>query len=438
MYNTQSNTDSYAEQNPSTSYMHIASPSSTQPVTNQQHQIHSTATYYSQQTNTTQMFNPKQLSHEDYPPLPSHSQNEWHTITYNRKRNRNNEEHGENQHQNKKQVYWLDNPTTTNNRYEGLSEEEMETTADIAKKEPKPPPIFVSGVKNIKPLIQLLDELAKDNYTTKTLRHDQVKIQPLKSDVYSTILKALMEKNTEFHTYKPKKDKTFRVVLKNMHPTTDLKEISNSLAEKGHMVINIWNVKQRNTNVQLPLFFVDLKAQDNNKEIYKVKLLMNTCVQFEAPHIKREIPQCMRCQKYGHTRNYCHNNPRCVKCARNHLTKDCPRKTRDEEVICVNCKEHHPANYRGCIIHKQIQQKIYPTLRERKTDTDVTQPGISYAQIMKPKIVHPVQHEGQTKSTTPPQPANDLAELKQMMKNLMDQMGTLINLIATLVNKSSQ
>jgi len=35
------------------------------------------------------------------------------------------------------------------------------------------------------------------------------------------------------------------------------------------------------------------------------------------------------------------------------------------------------------------------------------------------------------------QPANDLTELKQIMKNLMDQMGTLTNLTSALVNKNN-
>jgi hypothetical protein len=253
-----------------------------------------------QPSHNTQTYNSLQLSATEYPPLPNQHQHEWHTVHYGTKRNRNSDEAGDRLTQKKKQAYWLDQPTPTHNRYENLPTEEMESSPVSISKEPKPPPIYVAGVKYIQPLIQLLDELAKDNYITKTLRHDQVKIQPLKSEVYSTILKALMEKNTEFYTYKPKKDKTFRVVLKNIHPSTDLKEISHSLMEQGHEVINIWNVKQRQTNLPLPLFFVDLKTQNNNKDIYNIKLLLNTSVQFEAPHTRREIPQCMRCQKYGH------------------------------------------------------------------------------------------------------------------------------------------
>ena len=108
------------------------------------------------------------------------------------------------------------------------------------------------------------------------------------------------------------------------------------------------------------MHFIDIKPHDNNKEIYKINTLLNTIEQFEPPHAKREFPQCMRCQKFGHTKTYCRNNPRCVKCTAEHLTNDCPRNVRDDNVKCFNCNEKHPANYRGCAVHKQLQQKIYP------------------------------------------------------------------------------
>jgi hypothetical protein len=176
------------------------------------------------------------------------------------------------------------------------------------------------------------------------MNNEQVRVQPTESSVYTTIVKALIDKNTEFHTYKPRQDRSFRVVLKNIHPSTDLNDIKQDLKDKGHEVMNIWNVKQRITKKPLPIHFVDIKPCSNNKEIYNITTLLNTIVQFEAPHAKREIPQCMRCQQFGHTKNYCRKNPRCVKCAAQHLTSDCPRTTKDDNVKCVNCHEKHPAN----------------------------------------------------------------------------------------------
>jgi hypothetical protein len=48
------------------------------------------------------------------------------------------------------------------------------------------------------------------------------------------------------------------------------------------------------------MHFIGIKLHDNNKEIYIINTLLNTMLQFEAPHAKREIPQRMRRQKFGH------------------------------------------------------------------------------------------------------------------------------------------
>jgi hypothetical protein len=136
------------------------------------------------------------------------------------------------------------------------------------------------------------------------------------------------------------------------------------------------------------MHFIDIKHNDNGKEIYKINTLLNTIVQFEAPYPKREIPQCKCLQKFGHTQNYCRNNSRCLKYAAEHLlvTGECPRKVRVDGVRCVNCNVKHPANYRGCTVHKEIKQKMYPRLRERNIATGPVQSGVTY--------VHAVQ--GQT------------------------------------------
>jgi hypothetical protein len=88
-------------------------------------------------------------------------------------------------------------------------------------KQQKPPPIFVDGVCNISPLTQLLNEVAKNEHELKILNNQQVKIQPKTTEKFSIIVKALKEKQTSFHTYKPKEERNFKVVLKNMHPSTN-------------------------------------------------------------------------------------------------------------------------------------------------------------------------------------------------------------------------
>lgn len=148
-----------------------------------------------------------------------------------------------------------------------------------------------------------------------------------------------------------------------MHITENLTEFKEEIQAKNHKVISITNILHARTKKPLPLFFVELEQKENNKDIYNINQLLNTIVSFEQAYKKREIPQCTRCQAYGHTKNYCFKGPRCVKCAGKHMTKDYPRKEKFAEVKCYNCEENHPASYKGCEVSKQLQQKLYPKLR---------------------------------------------------------------------------
>ena len=321
-------------------------------------------------------------------PQQLRTSDEWQQQKHANKRLRSPEDESQNK-QIKAGNYWLRSKIPTQNRFSVLENDEPscnnEPINESTNEFPKPPPIFIDGVENIEPLNKLLNEIAPDKYTVKALNNEKVKIQPQEGQIYTKIIMALNEKNTQYHTYKHKAERSYRVVLKNIHHSTNGQEIIDSLQQLGHEVTNVWNIKQRGTNKQLPMFFVDLKQANNNKDIYKIKRLMNSVVTFEAPHVKRDIPQCQRCQRFGHTKNYCHNNPRCVKCIGNHHTNECPRKTRDDEVQCVNCKEKHPANYRGCAVHLQLQEKLCPKLNRNTGHSPIiypqfVQPGISYAE----------------------------------------------------------
>jgi hypothetical protein len=70
---------------------------------------------------------------------------QWQQVAYSKKRRRNTEEFGST----KKQDYWLGDPITVNNRYSTLSDEET-MEGEAPNVEPKPPPIFISGVKKYK------------------------------------------------------------------------------------------------------------------------------------------------------------------------------------------------------------------------------------------------------------------------------------------------
>lgn len=335
--------------------------------------------------------------------------------------------------------YWLNRPTPTSNRFAHL-EEEVDDSQETPPSNANKTPIFVGGVTYIQPLSKLLDEITPGDYTLKCLSNNEVKILPKTIEAYGIIIKALKEKNTQFYSFRPKSEQSFRVVLRNLHPTTDLDEIKTAIEEKGHSVINIANIFRRGTKTLLPLFSIELKSKENNKDIYEITLLLHCVVKFEPPHSKREIPQCQNCQLFGHTKNYCHRSPRCVKCADNHHTNQCPRKTKDDKVKCVNCGGPHPANYRGCNTHKEEQKKKFPPLRKRTVKlaqpTPQIKEGISYAQI-----VSKSQQNQPSTSTSNPQPhfssSQEIAttNLEQMLTKMMEKMDKILDLLIAVVTK---
>ena len=114
---------------------------------------------------------------------------------------------------------------------------------------------------------------------------------------------ALKEKNANFYTYQLKKDRSYKAVLRGIHPKSNINDILSELKDLGHQVRQINNIIKHDTKQLLPLFFIELEPNENNKDIYKINKLLNTIITFEPPKTKRDIPQCIRCQAYGHTKN---------------------------------------------------------------------------------------------------------------------------------------
>jgi hypothetical protein len=122
--------------------------------------------------------------------------------------------------------YWL-HPIPTSSCYTVLPEEDNDQQQQ--KVDPanllKPPAIYISGIITISSLIQLLEQIVETQYEPKALQNNQVRIQPRNSDSYRTIIKVLTEKRMEFHTYNPKEERNYKIILKNMHYSINPEDI---------------------------------------------------------------------------------------------------------------------------------------------------------------------------------------------------------------------
>ena len=111
----------------------------------------------------------------------------------------------------------------------------------------------------------------------------KLKFNPSTQTSYRIVTKALEHKNTECHTFRPKQERIYNVVLNGIHGSTSIDEIKEEIELLGHEVINISNIKHRVSKHSLPMFFVNLKQKQNNKEIFNWYSILHTNITIEPP-----------------------------------------------------------------------------------------------------------------------------------------------------------
>ena len=115
-----------------------------------------------------------------------------------------------------------------------------------------------------------------------------------------------------------------------------------------------------------------------------------------------------------------------------------------QEVKCANCAGNHPASYKGCAVRKQLQQKLFPALRDKKLNdetqvfipaqSNLIKTNITYAQATRNNThqnkAEINQNETATKTITP-----NINKLENMMTQLITRMDTILNLLTSLLTK---
>ena len=349
-------------------------------------------------------------------------------------------------------TYWLSKPHNLDaNRFQLLSSDSDSDSDDddVAdsdktklqehpvmqkpKSPPSPPPIFVQNVECIGILQHALANLSPLKYELKILSNNQVKILSENSNHYHQIIAFLKSKDTEFFTYKPKELKGFRVILRNIHYSTDVGDIKEELFQRGHEVQYIHNIVNSRTKTPTSLFSLELKTKSNNNEIFSITDLLHCKIKFEKPLKTQSLPQCTNCQKYGHTKNFCTLKPVCVKCAGNHSTSQCSQQHLNRtQIKCALCGANHTANYKGCTIYKSLKEKIKISTAKSKNvpkqNASNSQQKESYAEILS-------KNNSATNLDQESTQSSDMSELKTMMKQLLSQISNMMSIITLLLNK---
>lgn len=156
-----------------------------------------------------------------------------------------------------------------------------------------PPPIFIKSVINFDQLCINIKEIInpEDQFICKSSING-IKLTTNTPNAYRAIIKILQESKAEFHIYQIKQERAFRVVIRNLHHSTDINNFKNELEDLGFRTRNINNVIQKQTKQKLPLFFIDLEPTPNNRDIFNINSICYTKIKIEEPHVRKDLVQC--------------------------------------------------------------------------------------------------------------------------------------------------
>lgn len=292
------------------------------------------------------------------------------------------------------------------------------------KKPPTPPPIVVESVKNYQQFYDLLSSnLTKDSFIMKMMNGEKVKINSFSDDSYRSITKLLLQNNCLWYSYENKQDRPIRVMAKNLHSSCLPNRIVEDLTSQGYKIEEAVNKLSWRSKEPLNMFMLSFQKDEDIKKIYEIRSILGCKVDVQPLKTSKLIPQCKKCQAYGHTQKYCSKEPRCVKCTGKHLTRDC-NKPAEAKPKCVHCGEPHPANYRGCIVAKELQN-----MRSKITKKNVPVP-IPHGQVNQNKRTS--VHKIATKSVSYAQMTKGAEPQSHTKSVSMDEkINTIINLLTT-------
>ncbi|KAE9544278.1 hypothetical protein AGLY_001457 [Aphis glycines] len=228
---------------------------------------------------------------------------------------------------------------------------------------PKIPPIYVYNISNYENFHTSLANITFDNFSIVNTK-SALKINLNSIDDYRTATKLFDETEIEYHTYQLPENKQLSVVIRNLPVNISEACIYNELQELKFEVASVTRLQNQ---FKSPIPIVAVLLSKLPTEIFSLNRLLHCIIIVEPRKPSKDIPQCTNCQRFSHTKKFCHLPSRCVKCAGDHHYSQC-QKSLEVPPKCVNCDRDHPANYRGCTFYKEISR----TKNKNKTSTNVS------------------------------------------------------------------
>ncbi|GFT55652.1 nucleic-acid-binding protein from transposon X-element [Trichonephila clavipes] len=210
----------------------------------------------------------------------------------------------------------------------------------------RPPPITIDNVAQSAQLLKKLQTLTGQKLQGRVIGRG-LRVYPETPAAYHQIRNLIDQEKLEAYTYELNENKEIKVVIRGMPVDMPIQEIMEDLETLCIKPSECRVMLNRRTNLPMPLFLLSLPKTEDNKNIHHITEICNIKVKVEPLNKKTGPAQCFRCQGFFHSSRFCTRNPKCVKCGKPHLTRDC-KKTPEEDPTCCLCQGKHPANFLGC------------------------------------------------------------------------------------------
>ncbi|GFQ89628.1 nucleic-acid-binding protein from transposon X-element [Trichonephila clavata] len=285
----------------------------------------------------------------------------------------------------------------------------------------------IDNVSNQAALLKHLQQITKLKLEAKLIG-SKFRIFPQTPYAYTLIRRYISENNLEGYTYMLPEDKKQRAVIRGLPTDMPPMEIISDLDKQGFRVDECHSMTNRKTGAPMPLFMLSMERTEFHKSIFRsVTAIVYVKVIVEILRKKYGPPQCFRCQGFFHSSKFCTRTPRCVKCAGNHLAKECEKLFGDKPKCCL-CGGEHPANFLGCPKNPKprIDAEKEKKRQQRAALTNPEPPKVNFWEQRTQTATQRQQPNTTTQpgpSTAPPPPSNPVnnqnshSDLFEQLKN---------------------
>ncbi|GFW54057.1 nucleic-acid-binding protein from transposon X-element [Trichonephila clavipes] len=291
-------------------------------------------------------------------------------------------------------------PIETNNSFSDLEQDvehppsiETVTTEVVTPKIP-PHPIMLKIKNNFREQIKCISE--KFPNLRNRIVNDVVKMFSTDHEEYRKLKHFLeTDKDFEFYILKRQKDKPIKAVIKGLPNSALITDITNDLKLIGFNIDSCTQLISKRTKKSLPYFLITLPRSDLNSKIFDIKKLGYLQVKVEG-YLVRGITQCFNCNNFYHTAANCFMKPRCLKCGKDHATRNCHIKERQENPFCINCQDFgHSACYTKCPKFPQPKKgtAFSDPIKRKNFSSKWTKEGISFANVVSGEIPNQIASE---------------------------------------------